>query len=65
MPLEGALNVDGLDISDEQLTELFNVDADTWLAEADLTEEYFAQFGDRLPAEMTAQLAALRSRLQS
>ncbi|MFA7266636.1 MAG: phosphoenolpyruvate carboxykinase (GTP) [Candidatus Nanopelagicales bacterium] len=64
MPLEGALNVDGLDISDEQLTELFNVDADTWLAEADLTQEYFAQFGDRLPAEMTAQLAALRSRLQ-
>ncbi len=65
MPFADALNVDGLDITPEQLTELFEVHADTWLAEADLTEEYFAQFGDRLPAEMTAQLEALRTRLQS
>jgi phosphoenolpyruvate carboxykinase (GTP) len=63
MPVEGALDVDGLGISEEQLTELFNVDAATWLAEADLTEEYFAQFGDRLPAEMTVQLNSLRARL--
>ena len=65
MPTEGELNIDGLDITPEQLTELFSVDAETWLAEADLTEEYFAQFGDRLPAEMTNQLNALRDRLKA
>ncbi len=65
MPTEGELNIDGLDVTPEQLEELFRVDKETWLAEADLTEEYFAQFGDRLPPEMTAQLNALRERLQA
>ncbi len=62
-PAGGSLNVEGLDLTDKQLEELFEVDAQTWLAEADLTEEYFAQFGDRLPEEMTNQLNDLRNRL--
>ena len=65
MPTEGELNIDGLDVTPEQLAELFKIDTETWLAEADLTEEYFAQFGDRLPPEMTAQLNALRERLKA
>ncbi|HAN70396.1 MAG TPA: hypothetical protein DCQ36_02240, partial [Actinobacteria bacterium] len=52
-------------VTDEQMAELFAIDPVTWLAEADLTEEYFAQFGDRVPQELTAQLAALRERLAS
>jgi len=64
IPAEGELNLDGLDISAEQLGELFAINAETWLAEADLTEEYFEQFGDRVPAELRGQLAALRDRLQ-
>ena len=63
MPAEGALNVDGLDVSSEELAELFDVNADRWLAECDLTEEYFAQFGDKVPADLHAQLSSLRSRL--
>ncbi len=62
-PAPGALYTDGLDITDAALEELFAVDPATWLAEADLTEEYFAQFGSHLPAEMTAELADLRTRL--
>ena len=65
MPTEGELNVDGLDITPEQLADLFSVDAETWLAEADLTAASFAQFGDRLPAEMTQQLNNLRDRLKA
>jgi phosphoenolpyruvate carboxykinase (GTP) len=42
-PKDGDLYVEGLDLTDEQLTELFAVDPETWLAECDLTEEYFAQ----------------------
>ncbi len=63
-PASGELDVSGLDIDGERLNELFAVDRDTWLAEADLTQEYFAKFGDRLPAEMTAELDALRHRLK-
>ena len=64
IPAEGELDLDGVDISPEQAAELFAVNADSWLAEADLTEEYYAKFGDRVPAELREQLQALRSRLQ-
>jgi phosphoenolpyruvate carboxykinase (GTP) len=64
-PLPGDLDVSGLDITDDQMVELFEVDPKTWLAEADLTEEYFEKFGDRLPVEMTEELNALRDRLKA
>ena len=62
-PKREDLNLDGLTITDEQLDELFALDPAAWAAEADLTEQYFAQFGDALPAELTAQLTALRERI--
>jgi phosphoenolpyruvate carboxykinase (GTP) len=57
------LNLDGLDISDETITELFKVDAASWTAEADLTQEYFEQFGEHTPKELFAQLDGLKQRL--
>ena len=63
LPKAGDLNVEGLDLSDEQLKALFALDPKAWAAEADLTEEYYAKFGDRLPEELTNQLAALRERI--
>ncbi|HEV6952387.1 MAG TPA: phosphoenolpyruvate carboxykinase (GTP) [Promicromonospora sp.] len=63
LPAPGALNLDGIDVSDDDLAALFEVPAEPWLAEADLTEEFFAQFGDHTPAELRAQLGALRERL--
>ncbi|MDR2567639.1 MAG: phosphoenolpyruvate carboxykinase (GTP) [Bifidobacteriaceae bacterium] len=65
LPLPGEFNVEGLDLPEGALEQLFAIDPDAWLAEADLTEEYFAQFGERLPAALTGQLAALRERLQA
>ncbi len=64
VPAAGALDVTGMDISDDVLAELFAVDAESWLAEADLTAEYFQLFGDRLPAELVGQLDSLKARLQ-
>ena len=64
VPAEGELVLDGLDVSDAQMAELFAIDPTTWLAESDLTEEYFDKFGDRVPAELRGQLASLRERLQ-
>ena len=64
IPRPGDLNTEGLDISEPDVAALFALDPQAWAAEADLTEEYFAQFGDRLPPELTAQLAALRERIR-
>ncbi len=64
IPADGELDLDGVEITPEQAAELFAVNADSWLAEADLTEEYYAKFGDRVPAQLRGQLDALRSRLQ-
>jgi phosphoenolpyruvate carboxykinase (GTP) len=63
LPADGALDLDGLDLTAEQVAELFHVDPTTWSAEADLTQEYYDQFGDRVPAVLREQLAGLRSRL--
>ncbi|TQL48532.1 phosphoenolpyruvate carboxykinase (GTP) [Homoserinimonas aerilata] len=62
-PVEGGLDVDGLDIDDEQLKQLFAIDPEAWLAELDDTEGFFARFGDRLPAAMATQLAEIRQRM--
>ena len=65
LPEPGAINFDGLDLSEQAQADLFAIDPTTWLAECDLTEEYFAKFGDRVPAELREQLADLRARLEA
>ncbi|MEI2716933.1 MAG: phosphoenolpyruvate carboxykinase domain-containing protein [Candidatus Nanopelagicales bacterium] len=64
-PKDGDLYLEGLDLTDEQVAELFAVDPKSWLAEADLTEEYFAKFGDKVPAKLQEELTALRERLRA
>ncbi len=64
-PKDGDLYTEGLDITGEQLDELFAVDAASWLAECDLTEEYFAKFGDKVPQALRDELDALRERLEA
>jgi phosphoenolpyruvate carboxykinase (GTP) len=63
VPAPGALDVSGLDLAESDLAELFAVDPAAWLAEAALTEEFFAGFGERVPSELHAELAELRARL--
>jgi phosphoenolpyruvate carboxykinase (GTP) len=63
LPLIEDLNLEGLQITDAQLAEIFRVDQGAWQQEADLTENYFGQFGEHLPAAMTRQLEVLRSKL--
>jgi phosphoenolpyruvate carboxykinase (GTP) len=63
LPVIDQLNLDGVDLSADDVQELFRVDAESWRAEAELTEQYFEQFGDRVPGEMWNQLSELRARL--
>jgi phosphoenolpyruvate carboxykinase (GTP) len=63
LPRPEDLNLDGLDIPAADLEELFSVDAEAWRTEADLTEEFYDTFGDKVPAALRAELASLRYRL--
>ncbi|UYO98765.1 phosphoenolpyruvate carboxykinase (GTP) [Microbacterium sp. M28] len=63
LPQASDLNLDGLEIPDADLEELFRVDAAAWQAEADGIEEFYDTFGDKLPAALRAELASLRYRL--
>jgi phosphoenolpyruvate carboxykinase (GTP) len=62
-PVEGELDVEGLELGDGVMTELFAIDKESWLAEADLAAEYFTKFGDKVPAELHTQLDTLKARL--
>ena len=64
LPRTEDLDISDLDVSQEDLDELFAVDPQLWLQEADLTEEFYRTFEGRVPAPLWAELAALRYRLQ-
>ena len=63
LPIVDELDLAGLDLDGDVVTELFRVDPESWREEADMTEQYFAEFGERVPAEMRGQLTALRARV--
>ncbi len=63
LPEEGALDLDGLDLSPEALTALLTVDEEAVKGELPQYEEHFARFGADLPPELRTQLDALRERL--
>ena len=65
LPNREDLLLDGLGISENDLTALFDVDKGSWLAECDSTDEYFGQFDGRVPPELQAELAELKQRLQA
>ena len=65
LPADGELDLDGLDVSREDLAQLLRVDVDGWLAELPLVREYYAQFGDRMPGQLETELDAMRDRLEA
>ncbi len=64
MPARASLDLDGLELTPEALDRLFEIDSAAWLAECDLTEDFFGMFGNRVPAALRAELEALRYRLR-
>ena len=51
LPTPGALDTDGLDVSDDDLATLLSVDTDGWKAAIPQIEAHYAQFGDKLPGD--------------
>jgi phosphoenolpyruvate carboxykinase (GTP) len=62
-PLEGGIDVSGLDVTAEQMEQLLTVDTEVWREEASLVAPHYEKFGDHLPKELWAQLEALQERL--
>ncbi|MEO6570432.1 MAG: phosphoenolpyruvate carboxykinase (GTP) [Ilumatobacteraceae bacterium] len=65
LPTKTALDTDGLDIDDADLDTLLSVDADGWRAAVPQIREHFAQFGDKLPAQLQMAVDSLESRLDA
>ena len=57
------INIEGLEISLDTLKGLLDVDHDLWKSETEGITEFYAKFGDKLPAELRHQLDALKARL--
>jgi phosphoenolpyruvate carboxykinase (GTP) len=63
VPKAGDLDVSGLRISEAELAELLRIDVEGWKGEVPEIEAYLNTAGNRLPARMKAQLAALKKRV--
>src|SRR4029453_11272481 len=63
VPAPGALDTDGLDLSEEALAAALAVVVEEWKAEIPQIQEWFEKFGDDLPAVLWTELDGLKARL--
>jgi phosphoenolpyruvate carboxykinase (GTP) len=63
VPHSGALDVEGVGLERNALRALLRIDADEWKDEVADREKFLRGFGDKLPAELLGENAALKSRL--
>jgi phosphoenolpyruvate carboxykinase (GTP) len=63
LPHEKDINLEGLKVSGADMTELLSVSKDSWKTEVDSIEEYFFQYGDRLPKEFRSEISLLKRNL--
>jgi len=65
VPAPGALDVDGLDVTEDQLAKALAVDPEEWRAEIPQIEEWLKKFGAKLPAVFWTELDGLKARLEA
>jgi phosphoenolpyruvate carboxykinase (GTP) len=65
VPAPGTIDYAAAGVSDADWAELFAIDPDAHLAEADDAAAFFDTFEGRVPAAVTAQLAELRARMEA
>jgi len=63
VPAPGAINTEGLDVSDDDMAALLAVDREQWKAELPGMKEHLEKFGDRLPEPVRDQLERLEREL--
>jgi phosphoenolpyruvate carboxykinase (GTP) len=65
VPAAGSIELDGLDVSAQDMAQLLEVDREEWRKELPAIHQHFARFGDTLPGELRDQLADLERRLEA
>ena len=65
VPSVHGLDLEGIEISEDQLNELLSVDNSEWFEEIPLIEDHFSFIGERLPDSLTAELEELKTRLNN
>ena len=58
------IDISGLDMSEEQLSELLSVDRQLWVAECEGIREFYGKFGEKLPAKLMEELEKLEGNLK-
>lgn len=64
MPTSEDIDTSGLDISDEDMSELLEVNKDDWMKEIASIREHYATYGEKMPVELIKQLDALQERFK-
>ena len=64
MPTPDAIDTEGLDVSKDDMKELLKVDKSEWLNEVESIRQHYANYGEKMPKELYAQLDALEKRLK-
>ena len=59
------LDLEGSGVDADTVRELLSVDKDLWLQDVVAIREFYAKFGDKLPAKLSEELSALESRLKA
>ena len=66
VPKPEDINIEGLDnVTLDTIKELVSVDKEAWIADIDNIKEFYDLVGDRVPAELREELAALEARLKA
>ena len=64
VPKAEDINIEGLDIDVDTVKGLLDVDKATWKTEVEGIEEFYAQFGTKLPKELRKELDTLKANLK-
>ena len=65
LPTLDGLNLDQLGLSEDAIASLLRVDADGWMAELPLIQDYYASFGEHVPEELKEELEELKRKLEA
>ena len=62
IPKQGAIDINGLDMSQEDMVKALKINPEEWRGEIENIEEYYKEFGDKMPKELIKELEELKKR---
>jgi phosphoenolpyruvate carboxykinase (GTP) len=65
LPTKGAIDIEGIHVTADDLDHLLEVDKEAWLAEIESIKANYVSYGDRLPKSLSEELDKLESKLKA